>query len=195
MEFDFFWTRSDPLQVIDSRLPGVKLLELQVHRDGRGYFVETYDRRRYQDVGIEDRFVLDAESLSATPGTVRGLHFQTPPHAQAKLMRCLSGRLFDVVVDLRRGSPTFGHHETFELAGEDGRQLYVPEGFAHGFCTLEANTRVAYKLSDHYSPGHAKGIRWDDPDLGIEWPELATPEMSEADVSLPFLKDFPFVFE
>ena len=152
-------------------LPGPLLLEIRRFADARGVFAETYSRRDFAALGVGDDFVQDNWSRSEQAGTVRGLHFQRPPHAQAKLVRVLRGRILDVAVDLRRSSPHLGRHVAVELAAGDGRMLYVPEGFAHGFCTLEPQTEVAYKVTRRLRARTADGgIAWDDPDLGIDWP-------------------------
>jgi dTDP-4-dehydrorhamnose 3,5-epimerase len=162
--------------------------------DPRGVFSETYSRRDAAALGVADEFVQDNWSLSERIGTVRGLHFQRAPHAQAKLVRVLRGRIFDVAVDLRRNSPTFATHVAVELAAGDGRMLYVPEGFAHGFCTLEPMTEVAYKVTADYAPEADGGIAWNDPALGIDWPvPTVAALLSNKDALLPLLRDLPAV--
>ena len=138
----------------------------------------------------------DNHSLSREVGTLRGLHFQTPPHAQAKLVRCGRGALFDVAVDIRRGSPTYGQWEGYELTSENGNQLYVPVGFAHGFITLKPDSEIVYKCSDYYAPETEGAILWNDPDIGIDWPTEADPILSDKDAAAPLLSDLesPFVF-
>lgn len=176
----------------------VKLLCPPRHEDSRGWFQETYSEARLRDVGIEERFVQDNSSLSRAVGTIRGLHFQTPPHAQAKLVRCVNGAILDVAVDLRVGSPTYGSHVSVILSGLNGLQLYVPIGFAHGFVTLEPNTEVAYKVSDLYAPECDGGLAWDDPDIAVDWPLPTTGSvLSPKDAALPRLADFssPFVYD
>lgn len=166
--------------------------------DARGWFSETYQRDRYVAAGIDADFVQDNQSFSAPVDTLRGVHFQTPPHAQAKLVRCLRGRIWDVAVDLRAGSPTYGQSVAAELTAARGEQLYIPVGFGHAFLTLEADCEVAYKTSDFYAPDCDGGIRWDDPDLGINWPLTGeVPALSDKDVRLPLLKDFtsPFAYD
>lgn len=167
----------------------------QRHMDDRGWFSETFHEQRLQELGITCRFVQDNFSKSRLKGTLRGLHFQSPPAAQAKLVGVLSGRILDVAVDLRRESPTFGNHVAAELSAEAGRQLYIPVGFAHGFMTLEDNTLVMYKVSDYYAPTHDSGIRWNDPDLAIAWPMGAEVSLSDKDRQLPPLKGFESPFE
>ncbi|WP_282152199.1 dTDP-4-dehydrorhamnose 3,5-epimerase [Ruegeria atlantica] len=166
--------------------------------DHRGFFEETYNCVQFSTAGIGTSFVQDNHSLSCEIGTVRGLHFQAPPKAQAKLVRCGQGRLFDVAVDIRSGSPTFGHWVGEELSFENGRMLLVPVGFAHGFMTLEPDTEIVYKCSDTYAPETEGAIRWDDPDIGIEWPLKPTEvKLSEKDASaLPLSgQESPFTFE
>lgn len=138
--------------------------------DARGWFSESFNARLYAEAGIPHDFVQDNESRSEAMGTLRGLHFQLPPHAQAKLVRCTRGRILDVVVDIRQGSPTFGRHTSVELSGETGEQLYVPTGFAHGFCTLESDCEISYKVTAYYAPEFDRGLAFDDPSLGIQWP-------------------------
>lgn len=175
----------------------VRLIVPRRFGDDRGWFTEVYSEKTFPDLGIPDRFVQDNHSLSVPVGTLRGLHFQTPPHGQAKLVRCIRGRIFDVAVDVRRGSPTYGKWVGAELSAENGHQLYVPVGFAHGFVTLEPSTEVTYKVSDFYAPANDGGIRWDDPTIGLDWPLPAgvTPMLSPKDEKLPLLADFDSPFE
>jgi|SRR5208337_497456 len=166
--------------------------------DDRGWFSESYSERSFASLGLTVRFVQDNHSLSRPVYTVRGLHFQRPPHAQAKLVRCVRGRIFDAVVDIRLGSPTYGRWLSAELSAEGGEQLFVPEGFLHGFITLVPDTEVIYKVTDFYSRDCDAGVRWNDPSLGIGWPlpEGATPALSPKDAVLPALAslDSPFFF-
>jgi dTDP-4-dehydrorhamnose 3,5-epimerase len=154
-------------------IPEVKLITPNIFRDPRGFFSETYNKRAFVEAGIEAEFVQDNHSLSRERGIVRGLHFQVPPRAQDKLVRVVRGAIFDVAVDIRSGSPTYGRHVSAVLSAENWCQLWVPKGFAHGFCTLEPDTEVVYKVTDLYAPECDKGIAWDDPSLGIEWPVAA----------------------
>ena len=164
--------------------------------DTRGWFSETYQRDRYRAAGIDAEFVQDNHSYSAPTGTLRGIHFQSPPFAQAKLVRCLRGRIWDVAVDLRRGSPTLGQWVAAELTADRGEQLFIPAGYGHAFLTLEPDTEVAYKVDALYAPEADGGIRWDDPDLGIGWPlNDAAPARSDKDQRLPLLKDFVSPFD
>ena len=162
--------------------------------DARGFFCETYSRRRYAEMGIDFEFVQDNHSLSHALGTLRGLHFQAPPHAQGKLVRCGRGAIFDVAVDIRRGSPTYGKWEGYELTAENGHQLYVPVGFAHGFVTLEPGSEIVYKCTDYYAPETEGAVRWDS--CGIKWPLSVDPILSDKDAIAPALADFdsPFVY-
>lgn len=179
-------------------MPGLLEITPTRHGDERGFFSETWNSRALQAAGVDVDFVQDNQSLSAAAGTLRGLHFQTPPRAQTKLIRVLNGAIFDVVVDLRKGSPTFGEWLGLELSREKWNQLLVPAGFAHGFVTLAANTEVAYKVSDYYSPAHDRSVRFDDPAIGVEWPMKFSPfELSAKDRAAPLLADVDadFVFE
>lgn len=171
-------------------IPAVRLVVPDRFGDDRGYFSETYSRRAFATGGIGEEFVQDNHSLSALAGTVRGLHYQSAPCAQGKLVRVVRGAVLDVAVDLRRGSPTFGGHVHATLSAANGHQLFVPVGFAHGFCTLEPDTEVVYKVTAYYSREHDLGIRWDDPALGIVWP--VRPEaavLSAKDLAMPCLAD------
>jgi dTDP-4-dehydrorhamnose 3,5-epimerase len=177
------------------QIDGVVLVRPPKFADARGYFVETYNAKRFAEAGVEGVFVQDNQSLSVAKGVVRGLHFQTPPEAQAKLVRVLRGSIFDVAVDLRLGSPTYGQWCAATLTGEGGEQLFIPRGFAHGFCTLEANTEVAYKVDALYAPACDAGLRWDDPDLAIKWPVGKDDvQISDKDSKLPFFRDFQTPF-
>lgn len=162
------------------RLTGVLLLEPRRFRDSRGFFVESWNQRAFDSVvGRHVGFVQDNHSMS-NAGVLRGLHYQMPPHAQGKLVRCTAGRIWDVAVDIRRSSPTYGSWMGWELTAENGLQVWIPEGFAHGFISLEDDTEVQYKATGYYAPQAERTIRYDDPTLGIEWP-LASPTLSEKD--------------
>lgn len=175
------------VKVTDLALPEVKLITLKAHGDARGSFTETFRAADWAPLLNGAHFVQDNQSRSATPGTIRGLHYQLPPFAQAKLIQVVSGRILDVAVDVRRGSPGFGRHVAQEL-GDDGTQIFVPAGFAHGLMTLAPDTIVAYKVTAYYDQGSERGIAWDDPDLGIAWPWHA-PTLSPRDRTWPRLKD------
>lgn len=184
------------MNVIDTKLPDVKLIEPKVHGDHRGFFMESYNEQVAIANGITERFIQDNHSLSAEAGVLRGLHYQLNPKAQSKLIRVIAGEIYDVVVDIRVGSPTYGQWEGFILSAENKRQLFVPKGFAHGFCTLVANTEVQYKVDEYYSPENDRGIAWNDPELAINWP-TSSPILSEKDTKHPNLSqaDANFVYE
>ncbi len=168
------------------------------HADGRGWFSETFHEERLRQIGMPERFVQDNQSNSKRAGTLRGLHFQVPPAAQAKLVTVPKGRILDVVVDVRLGSPTYGKHTAIELSAQSGQQLYIPIGFAHGFLTLEDDVTVLYKVTGYYAQTQDTGIRWDDPDIAIHWPcDRAEMTISSKDQQLPLLKNFvsPFVYD
>lgn len=181
---------------IETALPGLVLLEPKVFRDERGFFLETYSENVFASLGLHARFVQDNHAYSIQKGVLRGLHFQVPPFAQAKLVWVVRGSVLDVVVDLRRDSPTFGQHFSVELSAVNMMRLFVPKGFAHGYVTLSQDTEFLYKVDVPYTPQADAGILWNDPDLGIAWPE-AQPLLSAKDLLLPRLKDFdsPFVCE
>ena len=179
----------------DLEIEGLKLVTPKKFGDERGFFCETYNAATWAQAGVDYQFVQDNHSLSRQVGTVRGLHFQTAPFAQDKLVRVLRGRILDVAVDLRRSSPTFGRHVAVELSRQNWRQLLIPIGFAHGFVTLEPDTEILYKVTNFYSPKHDFGLAWDDPELGIDWPvaeERAV--LSERDRQWPRLRDLAEVF-
>lgn len=164
--------------------------------DARGWFSETYSEVRAAAAGVDVRFVQDNQSFSAQAGTIRGLHFQAPPRAQAKLVRCLRGSIMDYGVDIRRGSPTYGRWVSAKLSAEGGEQLFIPVGFAHGFITLEPDVEIAYKVSDVYAPDCDGGVLWNDPQIGIDWPlPPSGPVLSDKDRSLPTLAEFKSPFE
>ncbi|MBN2297414.1 MAG: dTDP-4-dehydrorhamnose 3,5-epimerase [Deltaproteobacteria bacterium] len=176
------------MKFIETELPGAFVVEPAVHKDPRGFFVETFNEKAFRDNGIKAGFVQDNYSFSRQKGVLRGLHFQYPPHAQAKLVLVISGSVHDVIVDLRQDSPTFLRWTCVELRSSELNMLYVPRGFAHGFCTVEDDTHVIYKVDSLYAPHADGGIRWDDPDLSITWP-VASPLLSQKDSQLPYLKD------
>ena len=177
-------------------LAGVKLIVPKKFADARGYFSETYNREIFLQAGIAVDFVQDNQSRSATVGTIRGLHFQSPPFAQDKLIRVLKGSILDVAVDLRRSSPTYGQYFATELSAENFKQMFVPVGFAHGFCTLEPDTEIFYKVSNPYAPKHDHGLAWNDPALGIAWPVGAEAAvLSDKDRRHPRLAAFDSPFQ
>ena len=182
------------MQVERTALAGVIIVTPQRFGDDRGWFTETFNAGRMAAAGLGMDFVQDNHSMSAKVGTLRGLHYQKPPHAQDKLVRCSRGAIYDVAVDIRRGSPTFGKWAGVELTAENGRQLLVPKGFLHGFVTRAENTEVQYKCSDVYAPDCDAGVRWNDPDIGIDWGLTGDPVLSGKDQVQPFLRDIESVF-
>jgi dTDP-4-dehydrorhamnose 3,5-epimerase len=176
------------VQVVETSLPGLKIVEPKVFGDDRGYFLETWNLERYTQAGIPARFVQDNVSLSER-GVLRGLHLQHPS-AQGKLVYVLAGEIVDAAVDLRVGSPTFGRSVTVVLSDTNKKQIWVPEGFAHGFCVTSQKALVAYKCSELYRPEHELGVAWNDPDLGIDWP-LIDVTLSPRDRAFPRLRDIP----
>lgn len=180
-----------------SNKSNVRLITPQRFEDARGWFTETFSARAFEKLGISCNFVQDNHSFSASPFTLRGLHFQRPVHAQAKLVRCVRGRIFDVAVDMRTGSPTFGRWVSAELSAENGCQLFIPMGFAHGFLTLEPNCEVCYKCSDFYFPEADSGVRWNDPQIGIDWPlpKGINPHLSPKDSQQPTLAALDCLFD
>ncbi|MBI1213570.1 MAG: dTDP-4-dehydrorhamnose 3,5-epimerase [Alphaproteobacteria bacterium] len=176
------------IEVRPAEIPDVKLIVPKRHGDQRGFFVETWNRKAFRDGGIDADFCQDNMAFSAAENILRGLHFQTPPHAQTKLVSVLSGRIFDVAVDIRKSSPTFGRHVGVELSAEAGQALLVPKGFAHGYATLVPDTMVFYKVDAHYAPANDAGILWSDPGLAIKWPvSAAAAILSAKDAKLPLL--------
>lgn len=178
------------LEVRPLGIPEVLLIQSPRHADARGFFSETYNKKTFAEAGIDLDFVQDNHSLSVNAGTIRGLHFQSHPYAQDKLVRVVKGRILDVAVDIRRASPTFGQYVTAEISADAWNQILIPIGFAHGLCTLEPNTEVVYKVTNYYSAKHDLGIRWNDPQIGIDWPvDKSCAQLSEKDKALPFLAD------
>ena len=183
------------MQFIETAIPDVKVLLPKKHGDHRGFFSEVYSTKLLKDAGITMPFVQDNHSLSVEKGVLRGLHYQVGPMAQDKLIRVVRGAILDVAVDVRRGSPTFGRHVTALVSAENWRQIFVPVGFAHGFVTLEPNTEVLYKVSAFYSPQHERGVRWNDPALGIDWGiGEAEAVLSTRDTQHPLLRDAQDLF-
>ncbi|HGG64265.1 MAG TPA: dTDP-4-dehydrorhamnose 3,5-epimerase [Rhodobacteraceae bacterium] len=186
------------MQIDQTALEGVLILTPRRFGDHRGFFSESWNSKVMADHGINYDFVQDNHSLSHQTGTIRGLHFQAPPHAQTKLVRCGRGALFDVAVDIRRGSPTFGQWVGVELSADNGRQLLIPAGFLHGFATRLPDTEVIYKCTDYYAPAADGAVRFDDPDIGVQWGvDPAQTVLSAKDSTAPWLHDFetPFVYE
>ncbi|RSK28668.1 dTDP-4-dehydrorhamnose 3,5-epimerase [Bacillus sp. HMF5848] len=176
------------MKVMETKLPGVVIIEPKVFGDHRGFFMETYNQQVFEENNIKYNFIQDNHSLSVPAGTIRGLHYQLEPKAQTKLVRCIRGAIYDVAVDIRKGSPTFGQWVGVILSEANKRQLLVPKGFAHGFCTLVDNTEVTYKVDELYSPEHDRGILWNDPLLNIDWP-TSHAILSEKDTKHPVLQE------
>lgn len=186
------------LEIEETRLPDVVVLTPKRFEDHRGYFAETWNARRMAESGLDFEFVQDNHSLSVLANTVRGLHFQAPPHAQDKLVRCGRGALYDVAVDIRRDSPHFGQWFGVELSAENGKQLLVPKGFLHGFITRTPDTEIVYKCTDYFAPEYDCAVRFDDPEIGVDWGlDPASIIVSEKDENAQFMKDFisPFIYE
>lgn len=184
------------MHIEPTALPEVLVLTLRRFGDARGWFTESWNAARMAEAGLDLPFVQDNHSFSAAKGTLRGLHYQSPPRAQDKLVRCTRGAILDVAVDIRSGSPTYGQHVAVELTPENGRQLLVPKGFLHGFVTLTADTEVQYKCTDLYAPENDGAVRWDDPTICIDW-GTTTPVLSDKDAKAPLLSDIgqPFRWE
>ena len=176
------------MEIIETKLEGVCILEPKVFGDHRGYFMETYSAKVFRELGIDNVFVQDNESFTAQKGTLRGLHFQNDPMAQAKLVRVLQGAVMDVAVDLRKGSPTYLQWEAVELSEENKRMFYIPRGFAHGFLTLTDNVKSVYKVDNLYAPDCDRSIRFDDPQIGVAW-GIENPILSQKDLNAPLLRD------
>ncbi len=186
------------MNIEKTSLPGVLIITPPRFGDSRGFFSESWNRQKLAEQGVDLDFVQDNHSLSAKVGTVRGLHFQSPPHAQGKLVRCGKGCLFDVAVDIRKGSPTYGQWVGEELSFENGKQLLIPAGFLHGFITRTPDTEIIYKCTDYYAPECDGAVRFDDPDIGIDWgADTSGAIVSEKDDAAPLLRDFdsPFTYE
>lgn len=175
------------MKVISTKLPGVLILEPKAHGDHRGFFMESYNRRQLAQLGIHSDFIQDNHSLSVEAGILRGLHYQLAPKAQTKLVRVLSGAVYDVVVDMRKSSPVYGQWIGVILSADNKRQILVPQGFAHGVCTLVPHTQIMYKVDQYYSPEHDRGIQWNDPQLAIDWP-ISDPILSDKDRQHPPLQ-------
>ncbi len=183
------------MEIVELAIPDVKIVKPKKFGDHRGFFSETYNKSVLEQAGIDLDFVQDNHSLSAERGTIRGLHFQIPPFAQDKLVRVVKGAIFDVAVDLRRHSPTFGKHISATLSADDWNQILVPIGFAHGFCTLEPDTEVIYKVTNYYSPENDYGILWNDPELAIEWPiNIEEAVLSDKDKRQPTFSELEYPF-
>lgn len=184
------------MKIEETGVSGLKILTPRRFGDDRGFFSESWNKRVLAKSGLELNFVQDNHSYSSSINTVRGLHYQAPPHAQTKLVRCGRGSLLDVAVDIRAGSPTYGKWFSIELSFENGRQLLVPAGFLHGFATREPDTEIIYKCTDFYEPSADGVVRFDDPDIGIDWGLSGPPVLSDKDIAAPFLRDLktPFIY-
>jgi dTDP-4-dehydrorhamnose 3,5-epimerase len=183
------------MDIVKFDIPDVKLIRAKRFEDVRGHFSETWSDRAFRAEIANVTFVQDNQSMSASKGTLRGLHFQKPPFAQGKLIRVVRGSILDVAVDIRKGSPAYGQHVAVKIDATEGSQLWVPAGFLHGFCTLEDETEVLYKATSYFSSGHDAGVCWNDPELAINWPvDAATVVLSEKDQRLPRLRDLPDFF-
>ncbi|MUV36896.1 dTDP-4-dehydrorhamnose 3,5-epimerase [Lentibacillus sp. JNUCC-1] len=184
------------MKVINTKLDGVKIIEPRVFLDDRGFFMESFNRKSFKDYGVDIDFKQDNHSLSKDKGVIRGLHYQMAPAAQTKLVRVITGAIYDVAVDIRQGSPTFGQWVCATLSDQNHHMLLIPKGFAHGFCTLVPNTHVQYKVDAYYAPEYDRGVRWDDPEVGIDWP-TNKPILSDKDAKQPLLNeaDNDFQFE
>lgn len=188
------------MNVTKTSIPGVLIIDTDVFGDNRGYFTETYSKPKYEAMGIDCDFVQDNRSFSAAEGTLRGLHWQNPPYTQAKLVSVTHGRVIDVAVDLRKGSPTFGKYEAVELSEDNHRQFFIPRGFAHGFLSLSPDVEFTYKVDNVYNKDSEGSICWNDPTIDVDWGSLLdgrTPVLSEKDSQAPCLSDIevPFVYE
>ena len=184
------------MKVKKTNIPGILVVELDAYKDQRGWFVEVFEKTQMEAIGIKDNFIQDAVTVSTAKNTIRGLHFQNPPYEQSKLVRCHRGAFFDVAVDLRKSSPTFGQHFSLELNETSWTALYLPIGIAHGLYTLEDNTHLAYKISGKYSPENAGGLVWNDPVLDIKWPTAATDVLiNPRDRDLPFFNTATTYFQ
>ena len=179
-----------------AEIPDIKIIVPKKFGDHRGFFSEIYNRRAFAELGLTQEFVQDNHAFSADRGTLRGLHFQSPPFAQDKLVRVMRGRILDVAVDLRKSSPTFGRHVAIEISAENWRLMFVPIGFAHGYVTLEPDTEVLYKVTNYYAPRNDHGVAWNDPALGIDW-KIAADEviLSDKDRKQPLLAELPDFFD
>ncbi len=171
------------------KFEGVFEIQLEPHEDSRGFFMRVYDDKLFNEHGMNVNWVQESHSLSLDKGVIRGMHFQFPPYAETKLIRVLNGKIIDIFIDLRKGSPTFGKWDSVELSAENKKMIYIPRGFAHGFCTLTDNCELLYKMDNYYAPDSAYTLQWDDPDLGIDWP-IKDPILSENDSKANEFKDF-----
>jgi dTDP-4-dehydrorhamnose 3,5-epimerase len=181
------------MKFTETELQGVWIISPVVHEDRRGFFLESFSAREMDAHGLPSNFVQDNHACSRVPGVLRGMHFQKPPMAQSKLVRAVRGSVYDVILDLRRKSATYGKWLGLTLSEENKEMLYIPKGFAHGYCTLTPDTEFLYKVDEYYAPAHDSGIRWNDPGISIKWP-VADPVISDKDSRLPLLKDIESPF-
>jgi dTDP-4-dehydrorhamnose 3,5-epimerase len=181
------------MKFTETEIKGVWIISPVVHGDGRGFFLESFSGAKMEAHGLPSCFVQDNHARSNAPGVIRGMHFQKPPKAQSKLVRVVRGSVYDVVIDLRRKSKTYGKWLGLTLSEENREMLFIPKGFAHGYCTLAPDTEFLYKVDEYYAPAHDSGIRWDDPAVGITWP-VADPVISDKDAGLPLLQDIESPF-
>ncbi len=177
------------MKITERKFKGVYEIDLEPRVDARGFFMRVYDEKLFAEKGLHRQWVQENHSLSVARGVVRGMHFQLPPHAETKLVRCIRGEILDAFIDLRRGSPTFGRWDGLVLSADSKKVLYLPRGFAHGFCTLTENCEVTYKVDSYYAPQAEGIIRWNDPDVGIEWP-VREPQLSDKDARAPGIREF-----
>lgn len=182
------------MRIIDTNLDDVKVIEPEVFKDHRGFFMESFNQKKLAELGVEYDFIQDNHSLSEEKDVIRGLHYQLNPQAQTKLVRVITGAIYDVVVDIRKGSPTFGQWVGVTLSEDNHQMLLVPKGFAHGFCTLSPNTHIHYKVDAYYSAENDRGIRWNDPTFAIDWP-TSEPILSEKDANQPLFHDAEINFQ
>jgi len=174
----------------NEKIKGGFIIQLEPHEDHRGFFMRTYDKKIFAEHGIDRDWVQENHSYNKEKGTVRGFHFQFPPHAETKLIRVISGEILDVFLDLRKGSPTFGQWDSVVVSGENKKMVYIPRGFGHGMCTLTDNAQMVYKVDNYYSPEAESQVKWNDPDLNIKWPVEKEPIMSEKDLKANSFKEF-----
>jgi len=173
----------------ERRIKGIFEIKLNPYEDERGFFMRVYDTQLFEEYKIDRNWVQENHSLSVEKGVIRGMHFQFPPHSEAKLIRVINGKIYDVFIDLRKGSPTFGQWDSINLSAGNKKMIYIPRGFAHGFCTLTENCEILYKMDNYYAPNSESSIRWDDPDVGINWP-MNNPIISEKDLKAKSFREF-----
>ena len=175
--------------IIERKFKAVFEIQLEAHEDERGFFMRVYDTQLFEEYKIHRNWVQENHSLSVEKRVIRGMHFQLPPHSEAKLIRVINGKIYDVFIDLRKGSPTLGQWDSINLSADNKKMIYIPRGFAHGFCTLTKNCEVVYKVDNYYAPDSEGSIRWNDPDLGIDWP-MNNPILSEKDLKAKSFREF-----